>query len=226
MDNNEYFLKLTREFERLYQQKYKNNNYSAYYIYKVDKYFEKYMYEIDLIRKIRNLLSHQREINHKDSFIVNKNIIDSLIKITNLISLPLDAYSISKKNVVVARKDDSLYDLVKKMFQKGLSYVPIIDNEETIGMLSSAGIINYLIQNPTQNIGNLVIGDVIEALALTRHPSKYFQFVSPSTHVSDLKLMFQKIKYGKKLALILVTSNGLNTNKIIGVITPIDLVEN
>lgn len=225
MDNNELFLKLTREFERLYQQKYHNNNYSAYYIYKIDKYFEKYIYEIDLIRKIRNLLSHQREINHKDTFSVNQNIIESIKKLINLLSLPLNAISICAKNVLVAKEDDKVILILNKMFAKGLSYVPIINQVETIGVISSAGLINYLMHNPNSNINELVVKDIKDEFSLVNHPSMYFSFISPDEHISDLKEMFKKIKYNKKLALLIITNNGLNSNKIMGVVSPIDLVE-
>jgi len=231
MDKNELFKKLYNELEILLNSKYKNtnNNYSVVKRFENDSK-EPYRSKIKLIREIRNLLVHQDALSLFPSLEVSDESIDFLRKQIDFIKNPLTAEKvcIKKENVMFASLDTNLLELIQRMNKTHYSHVPILDKKErVIGVFSENSIFSYVgAENGVINIdSNTTLEMVKNYVLIHEHRSEEFLFVSKNLEINELEKLFQKLdSNSKKVVMLFVTHHGKENEKLIGIITPFDLV--
>ena len=229
-DSISIFRDLCNRFEDLVRIKYKvKDEEGAFYILSNQKEYKKFEKDINLIRKIRNLLSHgECKIEGKIAIEINENIIEKLKEIISLLENPPLVTSRYITEMFVVDLEEKLEKLIKIMNEKKISHVPVLDKDKKlIGVFSENTIFSKLSEDEIIEIGKeYKVKDYEKYIKLENHSSEYFDFIKRNEELALAQNLFNKsIKKDKKLVMLFVTENGKKTEKILGIITPWDLLD-
>ena len=224
------FRDLCNKFEDLVRIKYKvKDEEGAFYILSNQKEYKKFEKDINLIRKIRNLLSHgECKIEGKVAIEINENIIEKLKEIISLLENPPLVTSRYISEMFVVDLEEKLEKLIKTMNEKKISHVPVLDKDKKlVGVFSENTIFSKLSDDEIIEIGKeYQVKDYVKYIKLENHSSEYFDFIKRNEELTSAQNLFNKsIKKDKKLVMLFVTENGKKTEKILGILTPWDLLD-
>jgi CBS domain-containing protein len=224
------FRELCNKFEDLVRIKYKvKDEEGAFYILSNQKEYKKFEKDINLIRKIRNLLSHgECKVEGKTAIEINENIIEKLKEIISLLENPSLVASRYITEMFVVDLEEKLENLIKAMNEKKISHVPVLDKDKKlVGVFSENTIFSKLSEDEIIEIGKeYKVKDYEKYIKLENHSSEYFDFIKRNEELASAQNLFNKsIKKDKKLVMLFVTENGKKTEKILGIITPWDLLD-
>ena len=228
-DSISIFRDLCNKFEDLVRIKYKvKDEEGAFYILLNQKEYKKFEKDINLIRKIRNLLSHgECKVEGKTAIEINKNIIEKLKEIISLLENPPLVTSRYITEMFVVDLEEKLENLIKTMNEKKISHVPVLDKDKKlVGVFSENTIFSKLSEDEIIEIGKeYKVKDYEKYIKLENNSSEYFDFIKRNEELASVQNLFNKsIKKDKKLVMLFVTENGKKTEKILGIITPWDLL--
>ena len=229
-DSISIFRELCNKFEDLVRIKYKvKDEEGAFYILLNQKEYKKFEKDINLIRKIRNLLSHgECKIEGKVAIEINENIIEKLKEIISLLENPPLVTSRYISEMFVVDLEEKLEKLIKTMNEKKISHVPVLDKDKKlVGVFSENTIFSKLSDDEIIEIGKeYQVKDYVKYIKLENHSSEYFDFIKRNEELTSAQNLFNKsIKKDKKLVMLFVTENGKKTEKILGILTPWDLLD-
>ena len=224
------FRELCNKFEDLVRIKYKvKDEEGAFYILSNQKEYKKFEKDINLIRKIRNLLSHgECKVEGKTAIEINENIIEKLKEIISLLENPPLVASRYITEMFVVDLEEKLENLIKAMNEKKISHVPVLDKDKKlVGVFSENTIFSKLSEDEIIEIGKeYKVKDYEKYIKLENHSSEYFDFIKRNEELASAQNLFNKsIKKDKKLVMLFVTENGKKNEKILGIITPWDLLD-
>lgn len=224
------FRELCNKFEDLVRIKYKvKDEEGAFFILSNQKEYKKFEKDINLIRKIRNLLSHgECKVEGKTAIEINENIIEKLKEIISLLENPPLVASRYITEMFVVDLEEELENLIKTMNEKKISHVPVLDKDKKlVGVFSENTIFSKLSEDEIIEIGKeYKVKDYEKYIKLENHSSEYFDFIKRNEELASAQNLFNKsIKKDKKLVMLFVTENGKKTEKILGIITPWDLLD-
>lgn len=229
-DSISIFRDLCNRFEDLVRIKYKvKDEEGAFYILSNQKEYKKFEKDINLIRKIRNLLSHgECKIEGKIAIEINENIIEKLKEIISLLENPPLVTSRYITEMFVVDLEEKLEKLIKIMNEKKISHVPVLDKDKKlIGVFSENTIFSKLSEDEIIEIGKeYKVKDYEKYIKIENHSSEYFDFIKRNEELSAAQTLFNKsIKRDKKLVMLFITENGKKSEKILGILTPWDLLD-
>ena len=229
-DSISIFRDLCNKFEDLVRIKYKvKDEEGAFYILSNQKEYKKFEKDINLIRKIRNLLSHgECKIEGKVAIEINENIIEKLKEIISLLENPPLVTSRYISEMFVVDLEEKLEKLIKTMNEKKISHVPVLDKDKKlVGVFSENTIFSKLSDDEIIEIGKeYQVKDYVKYIKLENHSSEYFDFIKRNEELTSAQNLFNKsIKKDTKLVMLFVTENGKKTEKILGILTPWDLLD-
>lgn len=229
--DNKAFIDLYNELDRLLRVTYKLDDLSQSAIARkirelkqssrADKRARSIM--LDSARNIRNLITHDSNI--AANFIeVSDELLDFMRKEINLITKEKKAFDIMipYNEILYCEDGDSIKEIINNMREKKYTNVPILKNKHVIGVFNENSLITYLISNNNKFV------DLIDSVnfSLEQDYSRYYRFTSLQTKVNELEDMFEERKDDKRLELVFVTQNGLANEKVLGIITVYDVIEN
>ncbi len=193
---------------------------SASLNYVVRKYEDKL---IDYGR-LRNAIVHS---SYEDVIIAEPHIdvLEEFEKIANLLSTPPKALpAIASRDVKMLDSSTPIADVYKLIYQKGYKNIPIYNDNALIGVANAgkmAEIIGRVIacgEDLDSFVNNTNIGEVLmEAV-----DDNYYVIVSSQITIEQVMELFNS---NRKLLVVLITPNGVLTEKAIGIITVGDVVD-
>ena len=229
-DSISMFRELCSKFENVVRVKYNlDDNEKAFRHFSLQKENKKFKEDMQVIRNIRNLISHvECKIEGKAAIEINENIIEKFKEIINYLENPPLVTSRYITEMFVVDLEEKLEKLIKVMNEKKISHVPVLDKDKKlIGVFSENTIFSKLSEDEIIEIGKeYKVKDYEKYIKLENHSSEYFDFVKRNEELASAQNLFNKsIKKDKKLVMLFVTENGKKTEKILGIITPWDLLD-
>jgi cystathionine beta-synthase len=106
--------------------------------------------------------------------------------------------------VITVRADERVKDVIAKLKDYGISQIPVMKDDELIGMVTEVGLLRYLAS------GEYSLTSPVEALAESDYAT-----VSPNTGIESVQSLLAQAR------MAIVTDR----DKVVGVITKIDLIE-
>lgn len=236
MDNNQDFLRNYKRLEALLEEKYNldsgSNNSSSIirYYHELRKSYsardKQRAVKLDSCRTIRNMLSHEDvldAITVSDEYIMFLS--DEIKRIVNPITALQVAVKIDK--AFTCSLDDEVRKVMEVMVKRGFSHVPVIDEQGyLIGVFSQKIVFHRLYAEG--DIGSdekAIIKTFEKYLPISAHISENYVFVSANETIDKITRVFEESRGQKnKIGLIFVTKEGKPAEKILGFITPYDLI--
>lgn len=185
----------------------------------------RYKDELHLIRKLRNLLVHEKKTIQYDIAEPSEVVIQQMNFIRKQIIQPATAGDHFSRRVFSFNIDDSLERLLYFINEKHLYQFPIFDHQGLAGVLSHNGITNWLAHDFSKNSINfkkITINEIV-----TDEDSYYHYEVIPSDKsLFDVEAMFSSnLLVGRSQYVILISDQEKieNWEDLQGIITPWDL---
>ncbi len=232
MHNADVFLELYKNLEELLEVKYSDGRKypgSAVMRFYNDDEGKKWREELNICREMRNMLSHHAQIGGKPVFEPSDEIVELLRRILNDVKNPPVAMSIATpaKNLVTCDHDDIAENVIRMMKERGYSHVPVLDGGRLAGVFSVGTVFSMVDKYGADGVRKGArIRDFEEFLPIDRHTTECFGFVSDSAPFSGLKQRFTaKGPHERRLAALFVTNSGNKNEKLLGIITPWDMIK-
>ncbi len=193
-----------------------------------DKESREYREKLDLCREIRNFLSHHSEFDGERIIQPSESLIRFLDEVTEYLRRPPLAIECATlfADILKTTYSQKSQTVMKKMERQGFSHVPVIVEGECVGVFSVSTVFTYALANGMTSLrDDMTIGDFAEFIPIEKHSTERFHFVGKQATIQDVRNEFDKKNRGsKRLAAVFITDNGSMQGRILGMVTPNDIL--
>ncbi len=189
--------------------------------------FSAYREELDCCREVRNLLTHEVYVGGHPPLTPGEGMVEFLERMCNLIENPV---RVKDRMTPFARLytvtlEMEVKTVMAKMQYKGLSRVPLLDENGVVtGMFAIESIFSAVTQEEEIKNGT-TLKDLAAYLPLGASPLTSYRFISPSTPLEEAETIFHHSSDRRtKLRAMLVTEDGTATGRLVGVLSPYDVL--
>jgi CBS domain-containing protein len=231
----ERFLDLYRQIEELLERRYAKESRTTSNVivqFIQEKQGSRYREELNLCREIRNVLSHhstfqgQPVVEPADGVM---QVMEQLVEELKKPPLALD-YGTPADHLLWATPDERVLPLMETMREKGYSHIPVREanpktSSQTVsGIFSTGSVFQYTLCHPERPITEETrLGDFREFLPIERH-AEAFLFAKPDMNYWEAREAFSTVRKHRRLAAILITSDGTAGGRLKGMLTPWDVL--
>ena len=225
--NSEIFLQKYRILEGILEKRYEGKRISSSsvvieYIREDDS--EPVRVDLDLLREIRNILSHNAGSNGQAVVEPSDEMIARLDAITEYVRRPHRAcdFGTPSSQIFSATPNDKIYAVMRTMHKNGFSHVPVQDCGRVIGVFSIRCVFDYLSRNGINSLDEdariRILGSDIR---LERETGERYMFVPEDTSIITVRRAFQRYtQRNRRLSAVFVTPNGTPNEGLICMLTP------
>ena len=225
------FLDLYNELERLLKLKYKNKDrrFSSLIMrYENEPEGARRRSELELCRETRNLLSHSPLIDGEELVTPSERLLDVLRSVIAEVKDPPTARSICTptEKLLLCTGCERAADVIRAMTENGYSNVPILEDGVLDGVFSAGTLLASLAEGTGTYGADSLVSDFARFLPPNVKRQESYRFAAPDATYYDLKDEFEPGGPHKaRVAAIFVTSDGSPRGKVLGMITPWDMLK-
>jgi len=193
-----------------------------------NKLFSNNYKDLKLFAELRNLLIHNPYPDLANPlFTPHEFIVKKYEEIRNALLHPKKAIDIAIKTnfIYTTTLDANAIDVMEVMDENTYTHIPVMNQDEMIGVFSENSILAYLVAHKDAIIlRDTKISEFKKFIGLDQHKSEYFEFVSRNTLLSDVETLFQKgLKERKRISVVYITEHGKQDERFLGMITAWDI---
>ncbi len=189
--------------------------------------FNSYREELDCCREVRNLLTHEVQVGGAPAIIPGEGMVAFLERMIDLIENPerVKARMTPLARLYTVTEDAPVKQVMAKMQYKGLSRVPLLDSEGVVvGMFALETVFSAVAKGLTID-DTTTLASLAELLPLTANPLSSYKFIPPTLAVAEAEALFHHSGDRRtKLRALLVTDTGDATGKLVGILSPYDVL--
>lgn len=230
LSNADIYIQKFKELESVVKETFGLNDWDSVtnFLSKRDEY-RPYREEIKYCQEVRNLLQHKQKIGDEYPVQPTEEMIGFLQK-------TIDSLKNRKKcgeimvpfgKLFYKRESDKVWGTLAKMREIPSGHVPVLDEDGRVTGVFTASAFLYMMADRK---GELIekdysFKDAEKYVAFDSHDSEVYRFVSRNLYVDELRDIFEKTySGGKRLAMVFVTENGNENEKLLGTISPWDVL--
>lgn len=188
-----------------------------------------YREELNLIREIRNLLAHSPDLDQQAVVEPSEAILRQLTDIVEYVKQPPLAinYAVPSDSIMRVHLKDNALRTMEKMQKSGFSHLPVIENGLFYGVFSVGTLFSYaLYSKPVQIDLNTRIDQFKRFIPIDQHVTEKFLFLPRTASYFEARAEFERpTKRDRRLAAIFITENGDAKERLLGMITPWDVLD-
>ena len=229
--NAESFLQKYRVLEGLLEKRYEGVKTSAPSVvmeYLRDPDSQPVRVELDLLREIRNILSHNAGPGGEPVVEPSAEMLRRLDEVIAYIRRPRRAadFGTPAERVYSANPNDRALHVMRGMCKNGYSHVPVMDGGRMAGVFSARGLLEYLAERGLDGIDDsLRVRDLGKHIRYDGRDGERYVFVSAQTSIVEVRNLFQKhTERNRRLSAVFVTENGVPGERLICMLTPWDVL--
>lgn len=174
---------------------------------------------------LRNAIVHHRTDFNYAIAEPHDDVVELMEYIERELSKPQTVGDLFIRKVYTLRASDKLAAGLKMIRERRFNQIPIYEDGEFIGLVTSTGITYWLADHATEeNISR----EMTTLLDIYYHEKqkKTYRFIPISLSVYGASEYFKKaVAGGSRLEALLITENGNSNEKLLGIITPLDLMK-
>lgn len=173
--------------------------------------------------ELRNLVTHNNDVCYP-----TPECYERFMELSRRIRFPKRAIDIatSGKKLLTCKLETNLLKLTARMVSMGLSHVPVLDGERVRGVFSSSTIFDRFNSDGGVKIDeDTAVGDFEEQIEFTAHSTETYLFAAPDSVLYEFAERVENRREGRRIAAVLVTSDGTRSGKLLGIITQSDLLK-
>lgn len=229
--NAELFLQKYRILEGLLEKRYDGHKMSSSSVvmeYIRDPDSAPVRVDLDLIREIRNLLTHNADaaggavVQPSDAMVRR---LEDIIGHVKRARLARDCGTPADK-ILSAHPNDNIHQVMRNMHKNGYSHVPVKDKRGLKGIFSIKCLFDYLASKGLDSLGsNARIADLGEYISIDNRRGERYLFVSEDATLVTVRSAFEdRSEKNNRLRLVFVTKNGSPDEEIICMLSPWDVM--
>lgn len=224
------FLDLYKEIEeRLKERGIKNGRSSVVMQFMASPEGRAFKDDLNVCREMRNILTHCPDIDGEPPLIPTDAAIETLRRVEAYLSAPPRALDRAAKGegLVSAKLSDKVMPLMEKMVNMGFSHIPVFENGKLFGVFSISSVFSKAMKYDGDMVSeDTLVRDFIDYIPIEKHVCERFVFAPKETTVIEAKEMFDNFPgpTQKRVAAIFITENGSPTERILGMLTPWDVL--
>ena len=190
---------------------------------------EPYRERLNLCREIRNLMTHNADLDGAPVVMPSQAVVDSLHEIVAAVESPRPAaeYATPFEHLLTARMEDSALELMRRMEEKGFSHVPVLKHGHMEGVFSVSTIFSAAIRSNRFALDeDARLEELTPLLPPERHLCEQFRFIRADASLPEACHAFE-IKgreRRKRVAAVFLTEDGTRDSRLCGMLTPWDLM--
>lgn len=184
-------------------------------------------YEDDLrsYADLRNAIVHHR--TSMDYVIAEPHVevVEKIEQIDITLAKPTLVGQMFRKKVHVFQEEDSLKHVLKVIRNRKFTQFPVYSNDQFKGLVTTVGITNWL---ATVMGGNQVPKRVPTLHDILMHEKNKvnYKFISRYITIYEAEEIFkQGVERGRRFEALLITEHGKSHQKLIGIVTPLDIMK-
>ena len=230
MTNAEEYIQKFKELESIVKSTFSLNDWDSVtnFLSKRDEY-RPFREEIKYCQEVRNLLQHKQKIG-------GEYPVEPTREMINFLERTIDSLKNRKKcrEIMVPKSrlyykecSDSVRGTLGKMTKIPTGHVPVLDKDGKVcGIFTAVSFLHIIASKKGEPLGaEYSFEDAKDYISLNHHSSEVYRFVEGSLYVDELKDIFESTySGGKRLAMVFVTSNGKSDGKLLGTISPWDVL--
>ena len=184
-------------------------------------------YEDDLrsYAELRNAIVHQRTSTEYVIAEPHLEVVERIEHIDEVIARPKLVGQLFRKRVMSFQMSDSLQYTLKVIRKRKYTQFPVYDGQQFQGLLTTVGITNWLASSIIQtNIPKSVptLRDILQHEKNNRN----YKFISRYMTIYEAEEIFKAgVERGRRFEALLITEHGKPRQKLIGIVTPIDIMK-
>ena len=184
---------------------------------------------LNTCREMRNILSHNPDIDNEPPFIPTNAAIDALRQVADYLLAPPLAIdkAVTGDLLVCTKLSDKVKPIMHKMVSLGFSHIPVLEGGLLYGVFSISTIFSCAFKNSGIEIDDTTqIKDFSSYLKIKNHICEDFIFAPRTTTVFEAEKLLENTSgpLGRRPAAIFITQNGSPKERILGMLTPWDLL--
>lgn len=229
MSRTETFLDLYKQLEEELELKYRNSKRrysSVVFEYSKDPQSESVREKLDVVREIRNLLTHNPNIDGQAIVEPSEPVIRALEEILEFVKDPPKAleYATKGESIMKATLANKVLRLMEVMDKNGFSHIPVMRDGYFIGVFSIGTVFRYVVRRGEKITPETTLKDMADFLPVADHLENY-GFLPKDASFFQARGMFETVKAkNKRVAVIFITETGKSDERLLGMLTPWDVM--
>ena len=226
----EAFLLLYRQMEGILERRFAGRDYGGNVVtaYLNDPDSEPVRSEIDLCRRIRNILSHNVEDSGEPVVEPSEGTLRRLEAIIEYVKRPVMAinYGTPAEKILFAHPNDLALNVMRHMVKNGYSHVPVAEQGRLVGVFSSGSLMLFAARRGFSEVRDeLRIGDMKDAIGFGDKRSERFMFLPRTATLVEVRKAFEmRRERDHRLAVVFLTEDGTLRSPVCGLLTSWDVL--
>ena len=179
---------------------------------------------LDFLRQLRNNLVHRNVSNFVE---VSDYCLEFLEKEIEIFENPLEAQDVMMPfdKVYSIKLESNTLEVLHQIYKNSYDIIPVLDDKDkVIGVFSLDVMLKDLYLNKPKKIEReSTIDDFKDLIDIDDQIKERFDFVAFNEGIYDVMAKFNE-KNSKKLKMLFVTQSGDSSTKLLGIITPHDII--
>lgn len=226
----ERFLRRYRVLEGLLEKRYGDaSKGSVVYEYIRSDDAASYRYELNLIREIRNLLTHNALESGQPVVEPSDSVLRALEMVIEHVEKPRMAIDCGtpEHQILCAHRSDRIAEIMHCMRKNGFSNVPVMERDQIVGVFSVASIFQFLEENGLEALeANARIADLGNAIDIAQLGYERYRFMPETTTVMEVRAAFQGYyRRNDRLRAVFITPTGNACERLLALLTPWDVMK-
>lgn len=226
---SEIFLQKYRVLEGLLEKRYEGRKLSSSSVvieFTRDADSEPVRVDLDLLREIRNILSHNAGEGGQPVVEPSQEMLDRLDSVIEYVRKPRLAlhFGTPAERIFSAHMNDRVLHVMRSMRKNGYSHVPVEERGGIVAMLSIKAIFDYIADNGPDGLDeNTRISQLGEHIRI----SNRYLFLPEHASVMEVRNAFnRRIERNGRLSAVFITKTGAPEEPLICMLTPWDVLSN
>ncbi len=184
----------------------------------------KYEQQLRKFAQLRNAIVHDQIDPSYTIAEPHHQIVQQIEQIARRITRPVTVGQRFRKKVHILQADDTLIDGLQLIRSKRFNQFPIYQKRRFVGLITAMGITYWLSSRMTNGLPSGKVPTLRDVYRFEKRKKSY-TFVEQSMPVYEAEEIFKRsVASGKRIEALLMTENGRPKEKLLGIITPLDLV--
>lgn len=184
-------------------------------------------YEDDLrsYADLRNAIVHQRTSTEYVIAEPHIEVVEHIEHIDEVIARPKLVGQLFRKRVMAFQTSDSLKYTLKVIRKRKYTQFPVYEGQQFKGLLTTVGITNWLASSMIHTDSSSLVPTLEDILQHEKNERNY-KFISRYMTIYEAEEIFkQGVERGRRFEALLITEHGKPHQKLIGIVTPIDIMK-
>lgn len=185
--------------------------------------------EIKYCQEVRNLLQHKPKIEGEYPVEPTDEMISFLRKTIDSLKNRRKCREImvQRRDVFCRKLSDSVRDTVPQMRSIDHNHVPILNDLGAVaGMFTAVSFLRLMADRKGRPLDSEAkFSDIEKYISFDSHSTEVYTFVNGEMYVDELEELFESsYAKGKRLSMVFVTEKGRPDGKLLGIISPWDVL--